>query len=632
MSSGVQRPSVVEAGTPGWAGFRIIADNPTAVTGLGDVNGDGRDEIAVRDNDGAAVVFGRSDGQTVDTTHDGDWGFRIRGVPPMGRYGFVTGSGGAAEVNTSMLDAGDQNGDGRPDLAIADEAGVVVVDTPPNPAGADVDATDADADAFQLMRPAQSNQGIVTVSSAGDLNNDGRKDLVVAWDEQDPITARAVGVISPKSGMIIDLDTAAAAGAGWEVEAPGSYIENALSIGDQNGDGRRDVLLAAVDVDNGVLGGRRGLIGYAPPLGQHTIIRPPTPADGQEIDIYDGNVVDVGDQDGDGRSDLAFSDVVRQSSAGLEAQSVPAQTLGGRTFLTAGSIILGSLDDRNGDGRRELITVVSHPYQDENPPYEADWKLDVFDSAPTPQPIDVPLPSPFGDGLDFSGTFQTGSGDATDGRLSVELTASGSAPLILSAPDVTPSQAGKVNARLLVTQAAGRLVAGRSYEFRVLLENGWGLVGASQPQHFVYHPSGVATPQLPVAVPVRAVKTTVRHRSFVGTARGDRLVGTNGPDELLGRGGNDRLRGLGGDDRIDGGSGDDRIDGGAGDDRISGGPGSDRINGGRGQDTLRGGAGNDLLLARDDQRDVVDCGSGHHDSAIVDRRDRVRHCERVSRR
>jgi Ca2+-binding RTX toxin-like protein len=73
---------------------------------------------------------------------------------------------------------------------------------------------------------------------------------------------------------------------------------------------------------------------------------------------------------------------------------------------------------------------------------------------------------------------------------------------------------------------------------------------------------------------------------------------------LLGRGGRDRLNGL---------------------------SGGDCLNGNRGRDRLRGGPGDDVLRARDGRRDVLDCGPGQ-DKAIVDRRDRVRHCEAVERR
>jgi Ca2+-binding RTX toxin-like protein len=610
VSGSAVLPGVTEVGAPGWRGFRIVGDHFAAVTGLGDVNGDGRDEIAVSGGGGTAVVFGRVDGQTVDVSQGGDWGFRIAGIGSTGGYGFGTGSGGIAEVNTSMVDAGDQNGDGRPDLAVARDTGVVVVYTPAQPTGALVDGTALGTGGFWLARPGLPNQRVVTVSRAGDLDGDGRQDLVVAWDERDPFTSRAVGVVSPGPGITVNLGGVVEAGTGWEVAAPGSFIENALSIGDQNGDGRRDVVLAAVDYDNGHLGGRHGLIGYAPPLGQRTIIRPPTPATGEQIDIYDGNVIDVGDQDGDGRSDIAFSDYVRHSSAGLMPLTAGGGLIGDRTYVAGGSMILATVGDRNGDGKRELVTAVSSPTS-LDAPYEANWKLDIYASAPVPLPIEIPLPSEAGDALDFSGSFAAGTTHAAAGRLSVELGPAGGARSVLSAPAITPALGGIVSSSLRVTPSAGGLVAGRSYDFRLLLENGWGLVGASRTQRFTYRPSGAAGTATPAAT--SPAKGKPKRRLFVGTRRADRLVGTNGPDELRGLGGNDQLSGLGGDDRLSGGAGDDRLAG------------------GRGTDTLLGGAGNDVLSARDGHRDTVDCGTGRRDRATVDRHDRVRGCERVSR-
>lgn len=99
-----------------------------------------------------------------------------------------------------------------------------------------------------------------------------------------------------------------------------------------------------------------------------------------------------------------------------------------------------------------------------------------------------------------------------------------------------------------------------------------------------------------------------------GTVDGDVLKGTKRADRLLGRKGEDRLMGR------------------AGRDLLRGGPGRDRLHGGPGRDRLQGNRGNDLLLARDGAVDVVNCGPGREDVAVVDRRDRVsRSCERVAR-
>ncbi len=142
-----------------------------------------------------------------------------------------------------------------------------------------------------------------------------------------------------------------------------------------------------------------------------------------------------------------------------------------------------------------------------------------------------------------------------------------------------------------------------------------------------------------------------------GLGGNDVLRGAGGPDCIAGGAGNDRLQGDAGIDYLSGGSGNDNLVGGAGNDELRAGPGHDRVTGSAGldilvgdagndrltdvsgRDSFRGGAGNDRITARDNTvfgrraSDIIDCGPGRLDVAIVDRGDRVnRTCERVVRR
>jgi hypothetical protein len=134
-----------------------------------------------------------------------------------------------------------------------------------------------------------------------------------------------------------------------------------------------------------------------------------------------------------------------------------------------------------------------------------------------------------------------------------------------------------------------------------------------------------------------------------GTAFGDRLVGGDGDDLLKGQGaddcleggtgadvldggdGNDRLAGSSGRDRLSGGTGDDKLTGGKGNDRLTGGPGKDTISPGSGRDVVDAGGGNDTINSVDGVKETIDCGAGH-DTVRADRRDRLKHCEKVTRR
>jgi Ca2+-binding RTX toxin-like protein len=158
-------------------------------------------------------------------------------------------------------------------------------------------------------------------------------------------------------------------------------------------------------------------------------------------------------------------------------------------------------------------------------------------------------------------------------------------------------------------------------------------------------------PQAPFSAPACAhvVRGTRDDDVLRGTVFGDRLVGGDGGDLLKGGGGADCLEGGTGNDVLDGGDGDDRLAGSSGRDRLAGGTGADRLTGGKGNDRLSGGpgndtlapgdgrdsidagAGNDTINAVDGVRETVECGAGR-DTVRADRRDRLRHCEKVTRR
>lgn len=163
--------------------------------------------------------------------------------------------------------------------------------------------------------------------------------------------------------------------------------------------------------------------------------------------------------------------------------------------------------------------------------------------------------------------------------------------------------------------------------------------------------ASVAPPPLTLAGPP-CVNATFGGRDddvLLGSTFGDRLFGRQGRDLIRGREGNDCLWGGEGADVLDGDGGDDSLWGGDGRDRLFGGSGNDRLLGGAkadelhgdtgndqlvpatGRDRVWGGPGNDMISARDGSRDVIDCGAGL-DRVTADRRDRLRGCERVSRR
>jgi hypothetical protein len=110
---------------------------------------------------------------------------------------------------------------------------------------------------------------------------------------------------------------------------------------------------------------------------------------------------------------------------------------------------------------------------------------------------------------------------------------------------------------------------------------------------------------------------------FFGAGGDDRIYASQAPGRqyLIGGAGGDLIVGSGGSDPIRAGQGADRILGRSGPDGI-------QANGGR--DRVHAGAGDDRISANDGLRDDVDCGAGT-DHARVDRPDRLRNCEEVTR-
>ncbi|MEX0338632.1 MAG: hypothetical protein AB3N11_06295, partial [Arenibacterium sp.] len=98
-----------------------------------------------------------------------------------------------------------------------------------------------------------------------------------------------------------------------------------------------------------------------------------------------------------------------------------------------------------------------------------------------------------------------------------------------------------------------------------------------------------------------SVNTVMAGRTYVIFGKdtdanpGVTLNGTNGADTLRGTARDDVIAGRGGADRIDGRGGNDRLQGDGGADILNGAGGADSLNGGGGRDTLNGGGGRDVI-------------------------------------
>ncbi len=296
----------------------LAGSSRAAGIALADLNGDGKLDIAISDGDGLA--FGNSLSIYVG---NGDGTFGARRVVSLG-------SGRIAPVGIATLDA---DVDGDVDLAVAcDAVGAVML------LRNNGDAT--------FAAPVSMAAGMYPDDvAAGDLNGDGRADLVVAHREYrvSVLMNNGAGGFAPATGY--DNLTS---GTNWA-----GPLFPCVALADLDRDGKLDVLYGSTRTWDG----NTGQIVQLRNSGGGALARN---ADIPMV-LYTAGPTDiaVADMNGDGASDiLATSYDGRASDGFCVIMNNGAGTFGPAALYAAGqSTIAVGAADLNGDGKLDVLTA-----------------------------------------------------------------------------------------------------------------------------------------------------------------------------------------------------------------------------------------------------------------------------------
>ncbi|WP_341735371.1 FG-GAP-like repeat-containing protein [Microcoleus sp. CAWBG640] len=289
--------------------------NPASAS-IGDINGDGKPDLAVGNNSSKVSIL-------LNTTATG-------ATTPTFAPQVTFPTGDARSVSIS-----DINGDGKPDLAVANfnsgNVSILLNTTP----------TNATTPTFATKVNFTTGSGPVFVS-IGDINGDGKPDLAVAnfysSNASILLNTTATGATTPTFATQVTFATG---------DAPES-----VSIGDINGDGKPDLAVANRSDYSASI------------LLNTTATGATTPTFATQVDFPTGNrplFVSIGDINGDGKPDLAVANNGDSTASILLNTTATGATI--PTFATKVDFTTGrgpesvSIGDINGDGKPDLAVA-----------------------------------------------------------------------------------------------------------------------------------------------------------------------------------------------------------------------------------------------------------------------------------
>ena len=268
---------------------------------------------------GAATATGGATGGA--TGLGGTGAVTATGGPPLTKVSFGGDRSYAVGVryHERAPAVADLNGDGKPDLAVASFNGVTVL-IGTSDGGF---ATGIEYVAGSSLTDAES------AVAAGDLNGDGKSDLVLVGEGYlSVLLNRGDGTFLPS----------------LEYDYAGETNSSGIAIGDLNGDGKPDLAAASRDFGSVSLLFNHGDGTFAAPVAIY--------CDGEVSSLA------LGDVNGDGKSDLV---VASENAGGLTRAGVLVYLNGGAgsfaspvAYVTGTNAVSLAIGDLNGDGKLDL--------------------------------------------------------------------------------------------------------------------------------------------------------------------------------------------------------------------------------------------------------------------------------------
>jgi len=440
--------------------------------------------------------------------------------------GLVNASANLPSIVTYNSDAsaGDINGDGKPDIIVAtlgSQGPYVLINDGTGHFQADSTRLPA-----AIANPANGQYGTALLF---DANNDGKADLYLGGDGDSKILLNdGTGHFTIPFGM------------NYPIGGQHNVVDAVAA--DINGDGLADVI-ETIAYDNFTRGGLRILLNHGD--GVFTDETNALVAGGGVVGDAGAWIrsVQVADFDGDGAPDLLLSggarNVILMNDGGGLFARLPGLT-------DQGVLDRAAAADLNGDGRADLLVRTADPGGTEH--------LTVL--------LSQPLPGAQAGDDSSNGLMGMTGADTLDG---------------LGGDDVIMASAGADSVR--------------------------GFEGNDQ----VYGGAGADD-----------VNGNLGEDTVHGGPGADFVRGGQGNDLVYGDDGNDDINGNRGEDTVNGGRGDDIVRGGQGNDLLYGSDGNDWLTGDLGDDTMTGGDGADTFHAGAGVDRVLDFNQAQHDVVHLD--------------